>query len=145
MASGTTGLTCRSHWERLNQEVEARKELVEPARGHLGAYVTAVGPFAVWLSGAERRLEEAEPVPRTKEALFATVEESEVCTYVCVCVRVCARVRVCACVHVCACVCVCVCVCVRVCVRVCACVCVCVCVHCMCMRVHAKYVHVQCM
>ena len=68
----------RTRWEGLQSEVEGRQELVTRGKDQLGSYAGQSVPFAVWLAGAEARLEEGGGVPRSKERLFAKIEELDV-------------------------------------------------------------------
>ena len=47
-------------------------------KDQLGSYAGQSVPFAVWLAGAESRLEEEGGVPRSMERLFAKIEELDV-------------------------------------------------------------------
>ena len=67
-------------------QVETRKELTTVGKQHLSTYAGQSVPFAVWLSGAEERLRNLGPLPRSKERLFSCVEEFQVretsCAYI---------------------------------------------------------------
>ena len=59
-------------------QIETRKELTTVGKQHLSSYAGQSVPFAVWLSGAEGRLRNLGPLPRSKERLFSCVEEFQV-------------------------------------------------------------------
>ena len=71
-------LTSRTRWKALQSEVEGRQELVTRGKDQLGSYTGQAVAFAVWLTEAEARLEEGGGVPRSRERLFAKIEEFDV-------------------------------------------------------------------
>ena len=58
--------------------MEGRKELCASGKDHLTSYADLSLPFAVWIKGAESRLQSDAKLPKRKEQLLKEKEELDV-------------------------------------------------------------------